>query len=194
MTVSEYILHDAVELQLGDLGTLEGVRLEGVTDGVLLSTLLESLDELVVDTLLDVDTRTGAAGLSVVEVDTEVDPRDGVVNISIVKDDVGALATKLEGNLLQVGIGSSLHDLASDHGGTGESDLVNVHVRSNGGTGDLSDTRDDVDDTWGETSLLDQVGGNKSGQRSLLSGLENDSVSGSDGRANLPRPHEKGEI
>jgi len=45
-----------------------------VTNNVLGSTLLEALDELVVDTLLNVDTRTSTAALSVVEEDTKVDP------------------------------------------------------------------------------------------------------------------------
>lgn len=51
----QYIPHDSVELELRDLRTLESVGSEGVTNNVLLSTLLEALDELVVDTLLDVD-------------------------------------------------------------------------------------------------------------------------------------------
>jgi hypothetical protein len=47
--------HDSVELELRNLRTLEGVGGEGVTDNVLLSTLLEALDKLVVDAFLHVD-------------------------------------------------------------------------------------------------------------------------------------------
>ena len=68
------VVHDAVELELRDLGSLEGVLGEGVADDVLLCSLLKSLDELVVDGFLDVDTRAGAAALAVVEEDAEVDP------------------------------------------------------------------------------------------------------------------------
>lgn len=50
-----YIPHNSVELELRNLRTLEGVGGEGITDNVLLSTLLEALDELVVDALLHVD-------------------------------------------------------------------------------------------------------------------------------------------
>jgi hypothetical protein len=66
--------HNPVELDLRDLRTLEGFWVEGVANSVLRSPRLELLHELVVDTLLDVDARTSAATLSVVEVDTEVDP------------------------------------------------------------------------------------------------------------------------
>jgi hypothetical protein len=66
--------HDSVELELRNLRTLEGVGGKGVTDDVLLSTLLEALDELLVDALLHVNSRTSTAALSVVEEDTKVDP------------------------------------------------------------------------------------------------------------------------
>ena len=68
------VVHDAVELDLRDLWALEGVLGEWVADDVLLCSLLESLDEVVIDALLYVDTRASAAALAVVEEDTEVDP------------------------------------------------------------------------------------------------------------------------
>lgn len=58
------VTHDAVVLQLADLRALEGLRVERVAHLVLLSTPLEGLNELVVDALLDVDARTGAAALT----------------------------------------------------------------------------------------------------------------------------------
>ena len=81
---------------------LECVLSEWVTDDVLARPLLELLDELVVDALLDVDSRTGTAALTVVKEDTEVDPRDGVVDVCVVEDNVRALATEFQCNLLQV--------------------------------------------------------------------------------------------
>ena len=154
------IPHDTVELKLRDLRSLECVLGEWVTDGVLGSPLPEPLDELVVDTLLHVDSATGTAALTVVEEDSKVDPGDGVVNVCVVKDNVGRLATELESDLLQVAAGCGLHDLATDDGGTGEGDLVDVHVRGNGCTSNLTETGDDVDDTVGETSLLGELCGN----------------------------------
>jgi hypothetical protein len=188
------LLHNAVELDLGNLRTLEGVGREGVANDVLLCALLELLDEVVVDALLDVDTGSGAAGLAVVEEDTKVDPRDGVINVGILEDDVGRLAAKLEGDLLQVGRGGGLEDCAANDGGTGESDLVDVHVRGEGGTGDLTETGDDVDDTRGEASFLDECGSNESTKRSLFGTLQDDCVTAGNGRADLPCPHEKGEV
>lgn len=83
------VLHDAVELELRDLRTLEGVLLEGVSELVLRSTLLEAGNELVVQTFLDKDTGSSTAALAMVEEDTEVGPGDGVVDVSIVEDNVG---------------------------------------------------------------------------------------------------------
>jgi len=186
--------HDAVELELGDLRSLEGILLEGVTDSVLGSTLPEPLKELVVNLLLDVDTRTSAAALSVVEVDTKVDPVDSLIDVGIGKNNVRALATELEGNLLQVGASSRLHDLATDNSGTSEGNLVNAHVSGHGGTGDLTETGNDVDHTRGKASLLDQCTGNVRRKRGLLSSLQDDCVTGGDGGTDLPCPHEDGEV
>lgn len=188
------VLHDTVILELRDLGTLEGILGEGVTDLVLGGTLLEARNELVIDTLLDQQARTGTAALAVVVEDTKVGPRDGVVNVGIVKDNVGGLATELEGDLLQVGLGSSLEDRAANQGRTGEGDLVNVHVGGDGSTSGATETGDNVDDTGREAGLDDELGGVQTGKRSLLGGLDDNGVTGSDGRANLPGPHEDGEV
>ena len=189
-----YSPHDPVKLKLGNLRTLEGIGMEGIADIVALCSLLEALEELVVDGFLDIDTGTGAAALAVVEEDTEVDPRDGVVNVGVLEDDVGRLAAELECDLLQVGRGSSLEDCAADDGGAGEGDLVDVHVGGEGGTSDLTETGDDVDDTRREAGFLDECGSDETTKRGLLGGLQDDCVTASNGRANLPCPHEQGEV
>jgi hypothetical protein len=188
------VTHDTVVLELRDLRSLEDTLREWVTDLVGGSTSTESLDELVVDAGLNVDTRTGAAALTVVQEDTEVDPGDGVLNVGVVEDNVGGLASELEGNLLQVGAGSSLHDGSADKGGTSKRNLVDVHVRGDGSTGVLAETRDDVDDSGRETSLLAESCSVKTRERGLFGRLQDDSVTGSNGRADLPRPHEDGEV
>ena len=188
------VVHDAVVLDLADLRTLEGLGIEGVTNLVGSGALLECLEELVVDVLLDKDTGTGAAALAVVEVDAKVDPRNGLLNVGVVKDNVGRLATKLEGDLLQVGGGSSLHDGATNNGGASKGNLVNVHVRGNGGTGSLAEAGDQVEDTSREAGLLDELSENESRERSLLSSLHDDTVASGQGRANLPGKHEQREV
>lgn len=129
-----------------------------------------------------------------VEEDTKVGPRDGVVNVGILKDNVGRLATQLEGNLLEVALGRGLEDGTADSGGTGEGDLVDVHVAGDGRTSDTTETGDDVDHTRGETSLLDELTGVQTGEGGLLSSLEDDGVTGGDGGGDLPSPHEEGEV
>ena len=188
------VTHDAVILKLADLRALEGLLMERITDNVLASTGLESLDKLVVDALLHVDARSGAAALAVVEVNAEVDPVDGLLDIGVVEHDIRRLTAELESNLLQVGGGGGLHDGTTNERGTGEGDLVNIHMRGDGGAGDLAESRDDVENTGGEASLLDVLGKYQSGQRSLLSRLQDDGVAGGKRRPDLPGKHEKGEV
>ncbi len=94
-----------------------------------------------------------------VEENTKVDPGDGIVNIGIVEDNVRALASKFEGHLLEIRSGSRLHDLSANNCATGKGNLVNVHVGRHGSTSRFAESRDDVDDTGRETSLLDELGG-----------------------------------
>lgn len=188
------VLHDSVELDLGDLWALEGIILEWISDLVCVCALTETGNELVVDTSLDVDTGAGAAGLAVVEEDSEVDPGDGVVDISIIKDNIWGFASKLKSDLLQVGVSSGLHDETTDGGRSSESDLIDVHVGGEVGTGDAAESGDDVDDSWWETGLLDQVGGVESRKWSLLSSLQDNSVTAGNSWTNLPCPHEEWEV
>lgn len=134
--------------------SLESVGGEWVADNVLLSALLESLNELLVDALLYVDTGARATALAVVEEDSKVNPRYGVVDVGIVEDNVGALATKLECDLFEVGACRGFEDGSASDGGTGEGNFVDVHVRGNGSTGNFAKARNDIDDSWWETSLL----------------------------------------
>jgi len=188
------VAHDAVELELRDLGSLESGAVERVADDVLADPLLELLGEGVVDRLLDVDARTGAAALAVVEEDAEIGPLDGLVDVGVGEDDVGRLASELEGDLLQVAVGGRPQDLASDQSGSGEGDLVDVHVAGERGAGHFSETRDDVDDTGREASLVDELGGHQAAEGSQLGSLQDDDISGSDGGTDLPGPHDQREV
>lgn len=188
------VTHNAVVLKLRDLGALEGLLVERVTDLVLLSSLFEGSEELVIDAFLDKYTGTSTAALAVVVVDTEVDPVDGLLNISVVKDDVGRLATKLKGDLLEVRGSSGLHDLSANDSRTSKCDLVNVHVSREGSTGSLAEARNKVENTGRETSLLDELSEDQGRERSLLSSLHDNGVTSGQGRANLPCQHEEREV
>jgi len=67
-------------------------------------------------------------------------------------------------------------------------------VRRERGTSDLAETGDDVHDTRREASFLDECGSNETTKRGLFGGLQNDCVTASNSRANLPCPHEQREV
>ncbi len=67
-------------------------------------------------------------------------------------------------------------------------------MRGEGGTSDLAETGDDVQDTGGEASLLNKLGEHQAGKGGLLGGLEDDAVAGGQRRANLPPKHEQREV
>jgi hypothetical protein len=180
------VSHDTVELKLRDLRALVGALLEGVADLVLFSTSLECFQELVVDGLVDEDTGSSTAALAMVKVYTKVDPRDSVLEVGVWENNIGRLSSKLESDLLQVTLGRSLQDLATDQGRTSEGNLVNIHVRGDSGTGNTTETRDNVDNTRRETSLLNKSGSVQSRERSLFSSLENNSVTSRNSGTNLP--------
>ena len=58
--------------------------------------------------------------------DTVGRPVHSLVQVGVIEDDDGALATELEGDLLQVRLRSRLHDLATDKCAACECDLLDV--------------------------------------------------------------------
>jgi hypothetical protein len=82
-------------------------------------------------------------------------PINRKVEVRIIKHDVGRLSTKFKRDVLQVGLGCGLHDLAPDKDGSRERDLVNLHMFRDGLTDCVSVAHDNVDDAGRETSLLD---------------------------------------
>ncbi len=62
------------------------------------------------------------------------------------------------------------------------------------GACDAAETGDDVDDSWWEAGLLDQVRGVESGQWGLLSSLDDNGVAASNSWTDLPCPHKKWEV
>lgn len=149
---------------------------------------------LLVNALLDINTRSSAAALAMVKIDSEVNPADSVLDICVVKDDVGALPAKLQSNLLQVAVCGSFHDEPADNGGACECNLIDVHVGGDRSPGNSPDTRDSVDDTRRETSFLDKSGSDETAQWCLLRCLDDNYIAGGDGRTDLPGPHEQWEI
>ena len=63
-----------------------------------------------------------------------------------------------------------------------------------GGTSDLAEAGEDVDDARWETGFFDKICGEEGTEWCLLSGLEDDGITTCDGGADLPCPHEEREI
>ena len=86
----------------------------------------DAFDHFVVDRLLHVEPRAGAAALAVVEEDGAGRAGDGRAQIGVGQNDVGRLAAQFERDLLEVALGGRLDDQAADLGRAGEGDLVDV--------------------------------------------------------------------
>ena len=100
--------------------------------------------------------------------DAEIHPTDRILDIRIVEDDIGALASQLEGHFLEVGRSGGFHDLAAHDGGARESDFVHVHVGGEGGAGDFAEAGNDVDDSGREAGFFDEAGGVEASERGLF--------------------------
>src|SRR5580692_2722371 len=104
----------------------------------------DAFDDAVEDGLLDVESRSGAATLAVIEENRARSSFDRCIEIGILEDDVRRLAAEFERHLLQVAR-RGMHDEFSDFGGPGESDFVHVGMCRQGGACGLAIAWDNVD-------------------------------------------------
>jgi hypothetical protein len=116
-------------------------------------------------------------------------PVDGLVEVCIVEDNGRTLSTELKGDILEVALGSSLHDLPADEGRASEGNLFDTRVLGDGLTDGRSVPNNEVEDTRGEASFANHIGGDESGQRGQFGGLHDDGVSGGESGADLPAQH-----
>ena len=117
-------------------------------------------------------------------------PVNGLFEIRVVEDDGWTLSTELESDVLEVTLGSCLHDLPANEGGTGEGDLLDTAVLADGLANALSVSDDEVEDSRREAGFVDHLGHHESGEGSELGGLHNDGVSGGESGADLPAYHQ----
>ena len=207
------VAEDLVELLLINLSALLGLLVRGVAEDALLGALHGELHELVVDLLVAVDARGGAAALALVEEQTKVSDLDGLSDVGVVHDDEGRLAAELEGDILEVRVGRGALDEAANLRGAGEGDLVDVHVVGETSAGSGAVTGEDVNHARGEAGLEAELEGLVSvqrwgsesnvmpyltsaegGERGLLGGLHDHAVAAGEERADLPGPHEQREV
>jgi hypothetical protein len=152
-----------------------------------------SLNELIVDLLVNESAGSSAAALTSVEEQTEVSLLDGEVDVSVVHDDVGGLTTELEGDSLEVvGVGVT-HNVISDFGRSGEGNLVDITMLSELRSA-AALTGEDVDDTLGESSFVGDLSHAEGREGSLLSNLGDGDTSCGEGGSPLPGSHEGGEV
>ena len=77
------ILHDLIELFAADLSALLGLRIEGVAQPALLGSLLEFLDELIVDTLFNQQSTARTAHFALVKEDAGHGALHGAIDIGV---------------------------------------------------------------------------------------------------------------
>src|SRR5207245_8182006 len=106
---------------------------ERIADAQRLESLLELLDERLVDRLLCEEPRARAADVTLVEIDAVDDPLDGLVERGVVEDDVRRLAAELERQLL-ARAGEAPLDRLADLRRAGERDLVDAGMVDDRGT------------------------------------------------------------
>ena len=152
----------------------------------LFDVVLELDQELVVDTLLDVDSRGGGTDLPLVEEDTESGPLDDLVQVGILVDDQWGLTTALQGAVLQVGLGCALLDQLPDIRGSGEGDLLHLRVLAQLHAGDRAEPAGNVDDTGREVGFLEDLAHEKGAQGRQLRRLDDKRVTGSQTWGHLP--------
>src|SRR5580704_11340795 len=99
------------------------------------------------DGLLDIESRSSAATLAVVEEDRARGPRDGRVAISAFENDVRRFAAKFPRHFFQL----------ANFGGTGESYFGHVRMSGQSGACSLAVARNDVHDAFWEPGFHDQL-------------------------------------
>src|SRR5712692_9472239 len=104
-----------------------GVLVERIADAQRLQAPLQLGDRLLVDRLLDEQSRAGAADVALVEVDAVDDALDRLVERAVVEDDVRRLAAELEREPL-ARTGEAALNRLPDLGRAGEGDLVDIGV------------------------------------------------------------------
>mmetsp|Transcript_21894 Transcript_21894/g.35117 ORF Transcript_21894/g.35117 Transcript_21894/m.35117 type:complete len:457 (+) Transcript_21894:138-1508(+) len=146
------------------------------------------------DLLVDEDATRGDAALAHVQEEPHVRSGCGLVQVGVLAHDQRGLAAELEGHLFEVGLRGRRDDLVADERGAGEGHFADAGVPGNQVARRVAVAVDDVDRAGGEARLVEQVAKHQHGQGRLLTQLEHRRAAHGEGRAQLPRGHEQGEI
>ena len=129
-----------------------------------------------------------------VEEQAEVRAFHGFIQIGVGEDDVGALASELERDALQVGFRGGFHDELAHFSGSGERDFIHIHVTCDGCAGRGAVSGEEVDHTFRESGFHDQLADAQCRKRRLLGRLHNNRISGCERGRELPGQHQHGEV
>src|SRR5215211_5293905 len=166
---------------------------ERVPDPETLYHGLHEREELVEGAFLDQDARAGAAVLPGVTEDGDGRRSGGLLQVGIGEDNVRGLAPQLQGDALYGACGPR-HDALADLRGTREGDLGYVRVLDEP-LPDLAPRTDhDVDDALGDACFEGYALELHGTQRRELRRLEDERVSGRQGRGHLPARYGEREV
>src|ERR1700692_1091695 len=138
---------------------------------------------------LDVESRSSAATLSMIEKDGARSSGDCSVEIGILVNYIWRFAAKLERHFFQVA-GCRMNDELPNFRGTGESYLVHLRMSSQSGARRFSVARNNIDDAFGEAGFHDQFAQTQRRKWSLFRRLQHYSATRSQRRSQLPRRHQ----
>ncbi len=149
------IAADAVQLLVGNQRAHVGGGIHAGADANVAGILRNAVDNFVENILFDVETRTRAAALAVVEENGAGGPGNGGIHVGIIQHDVGRLAAQFQRNFFQIA-GGGLQDQFADFGRASKGNLIDIRMRGQRGAGGFSVARNDVHDAIGNARLLNQ--------------------------------------
>ena len=145
------------------------------------------------DLLMKEEPGAGSAALARIRVDREERSVHGFLQVGIRENDVGTLAAEFQRNVLDR-FGGARHDPASGFGFPGERDLVDQRMPDERIADFLAGSRQHIDDAIGDSGFPADFAEHDGCQWRDRCGLENDRVSGGDGRRDFPGRHQQREV
>ena len=117
---------------------------------------------------------------------------DRLVKRGVFEDDVSCLAAEFEGEAL-AGASEGALDGFSHGSGTREGDFRGQRMIDDGGSG-FAGAGDEIDDARWQARVLQHRGEFERGDRRRFRRLEDDRITGGEGRGDFPREHQQREI
>ena len=182
-------------MRLADHGAQTVVRVKRVAQLPVLQVLGDQAQQFVFHILVDDQARRGRAVFAHVPERTGGDELGDFVEVFAVVHDHGrVLATQLQDNALEVGLGGVLQEQATGVSGAGEADHRDVHVAADGFAHFTATARHQVEHACWNASLVGQLGHAQGAEGGFLGRLDHDRATGGQRRRNLPSQHQQREV